>query len=206
MKVKNILFDWSGTISNDLPLVYATVMKTFDHFNTPRVSLEEFREEFTLPYMDHMKKFGITASQEEVDKIFIDNFRDSGFPTPFPDAADVLSQLSSRNINMAVLSSHIQAFLEEEADRFFVDHKRFFTHIFGSVQDKEEAIGDVLSIARFEAKDTLIVGDAEHDIAAGKKAGIKTAAILTGYTSREKLLATNPDFVLNSLSELLQHL
>ncbi len=64
MAVKNVLFDWSGTISDDLPVVYATVMKVFAHYGIPAITLDEFRSSYTLPYMEHSRKFGITASKE----------------------------------------------------------------------------------------------------------------------------------------------
>src|SRR3989338_5784659 len=117
--IKNLIFDWSGTLSNDLPLVYATVMRMFDHFGVSRISLDEFRNSYTLPYMDHARKFGIIADKETLDNVFNQHFRSSGFPQPLPKVEEVLQQLKSANKRMIVLSSHRQEFLEEEASRFF---------------------------------------------------------------------------------------
>lgn len=51
-------------------------------------------------------------------------------------------------------------------------------------------------------EEVLFIGDMDHDIQAGKKAGTKTAGILTGYHSRKKLEQEKPDFILENLSEL----
>ncbi|OGU03515.1 MAG: hypothetical protein A2085_08330 [Gemmatimonadetes bacterium GWC2_71_10] len=54
------------------------------------------------------------------------------------------------------------------------------------------------------AKDSaLFVGDSPHDVAAGRRAGIKTAACLWGPFTRERLAEERPDFWLSSFADLL---
>ena len=48
----------------------------------------------------------------------------------------------------------------------------------------------------------MIVGDTEHDINAGKCAGLLTAAVLSGYRSRKHLEESKPDFIINDVREL----
>ena len=205
--INNIIFDWSGTLSNDLPLVYAAVMKVFDHFRVSRISLDEFRNSYTLPYMDHARKFGITADKETLDGVFAQHFRASGFPQPLPGVERVLQQLKSSGKKMIVLSSHRQEFLDEEAARFFNSnhgHGPYFEKLFGSVHNKEDAILPVIKAVGFIPSETIIVGDTEHDIMAGHKVGLFTAAVLTGYRPKEKLVIAKPHFILNDISELLK--
>ncbi len=203
--IKNLIFDWSGTLSNDLPVVYATVMKMFDHFGVSRINLDEFRNSYTLPYMDHARKFGITVDKETLDNVFNQHFRSSGFPQPLPGVEQVLQQLKSSGKRMVVLSSHRQEFMEEEAARFFNgNHSSYFERLFGSVHNKEESILPIIKAVDFAPSETIIVGDAEHDIRAGHKVGLLTAAVLTGYRSKEKLALARPHFVLNDLSELFK--
>ena len=201
--VNNVIFDWSGTISNDLPLVYETVMKVFEHYGISRISLERFRLEYTLPYMKYARKFGITASKEEVDEVFNSHFRKLGFPDPLPGVHQALEELHSMGKSMIVLSSHRQRFLEEEAKRFF-GSRNYFVKLFGSVHNKEDEIENILQQLSFGLKGTIIVGDTEHDILAGKSAGIFTAAVLTGYRPKEKLAAVKPNFIINDLSGLFK--
>jgi len=47
--------------------------------------------------------------------------------------------------------------------------------------------------------DDWFVGDTGHDIIAGKKLGIKTAAVLTGFLSKEKIEEYEPDIILTSV-------
>jgi phosphoglycolate phosphatase-like HAD superfamily hydrolase len=49
---------------------------------------------------------------------------------------------------------------------------------------------------------TWVIGDGVQDIVAGKAAGCRTAAVLGGFTSEDRLRATGPDVVLRSLEEI----
>lgn len=54
----------------------------------------------------------------------------------------------------------------------------------------------------FDKTNSVIVGDTEVDILAGKVLGIKTVSVLTGIRSRDILLANKPDYIINSIKEL----
>lgn len=49
---------------------------------------------------------------------------------------------------------------------------------------------------------TIIVGDMDIDILAGKKSGIMTCAATYGIGAKEDILKAKPDYVINRLSEL----
>jgi phosphoglycolate phosphatase-like HAD superfamily hydrolase len=48
----------------------------------------------------------------------------------------------------------------------------------------------------------VVVGDSVVDIRAGKNAGAKTVAVLSGIFSREELEKEKPDLILESVKEL----
>jgi phosphoglycolate phosphatase len=50
--------------------------------------------------------------------------------------------------------------------------------------------------------DCVIVGDSTVDVKAGKAAGSKTVAVLSGLYSREELAQANPDFIIEKITEL----
>lgn len=53
---------------------------------------------------------------------------------------------------------------------------------------------------RFGPRNTVVVGDAEADIACARAAGARVAAVTTGWTPRERLAAMQPDALLESLA------
>jgi phosphoglycolate phosphatase len=48
----------------------------------------------------------------------------------------------------------------------------------------------------------VVVGDSVADIKAGKNAGAKTVAVLSGIFSREELEREKPDLILESVNKL----
>jgi pyrophosphatase PpaX len=61
-----------------------------------------------------------------------------------------------------------------------------------------------LALSRLQAlRAAMIVGDTVEDIKAGKNAQILTCAVDYGYTEREQLVDTYPDFLISKFSDLL---
>jgi len=66
-----------------------------------------------------------------------------------------------------------------------------------------EALKKALEIMDVKICDCLIVGDSVIDIAAGKAAGAKTIAVLSGLYSKKELAKLNPDLILKDATKLL---
>jgi phosphoglycolate phosphatase len=49
--------------------------------------------------------------------------------------------------------------------------------------------------------ESMIVGDSNYDIDAGRKAGVKTVAVTYGYRERQYLM--NADYMIDSMVDLL---
>jgi len=197
--IKNIIFDWSGTLSDDITPVYKAIMIVFEKSGARKISLEEFRREFELPYMNFYKKYNIVITKEESDRIF-DNVFNFTEPKPFAQAKELLDFLHKKGIKMTVLSSHPQKFLEKEVKDF--GFQKYFMDVVGGVHNKTEVINEIMKKNKFSPKETAYVGDMTHDIEAGKKARIITIAISWGYQSKEKLSKEKPDFLIGNLTEV----
>ncbi len=197
---ENIVFDWSGTISDDFEVCYEAGMRVLESFGIKRLSREEYVERFELPYLNYYRKLGVTAPKKEVDKRYQEVI--SGMkPKPLPGAREVLEQLALRGKRMAVLSAHPHEKLLEEANDY--GFTGFFEKIAGGVHDKRLALNGLLEELGFEKPATIFVGDHVHEIEAGKKAGVATAAIASQYTRRPSLEKARPDHLLNSINDLL---
>ena len=48
--IRNIIFDWSGTLVDDLPAVWKATNFVLNQADRPAMSLDEFRAEFSLPF------------------------------------------------------------------------------------------------------------------------------------------------------------
>ena len=48
--IRNIIFDWSGTLVDDLPAVWEATNYVLKRARRPEMTLDQFRAEFCLPF------------------------------------------------------------------------------------------------------------------------------------------------------------
>ncbi len=72
--LRNLIFDWSGTLVDDLAPVAEATNLIFRHYGKPELLLEEFRESFRLPfasfYEEHLPGVGLP----EIEPLFHAHF------------------------------------------------------------------------------------------------------------------------------------
>lgn len=197
--IKNVIFDWSGVLSDDIAVVHKATMNVFRKLGVKALALEEFKKEFTSPYMIFYKKF-TNASQEELKKLYTKEIHSVGEPKPFPKVKELLEFLCKKGVKMAILTSIPETKLEKELDDYGL--RKFFVDASGDNHDKTEAIVKVMKRNKFAPEETAYVGDMTHDMDVGKKAGVTTIAVLGGYQTKEQLRREKPDFVIENLDEI----
>ena len=69
--IKNVIFDWSGVLSDDFKPVYEATMLNMEYLIGKRITLEKFRKEFTLSYMNFWNKYVPELTKEKCDKLFL---------------------------------------------------------------------------------------------------------------------------------------
>lgn len=191
MDIKNIIFDWSGTLSDDFTPVYQASMLVFKKLGLKSISSEEYRREFILPYMLFWRKYSSDLTRERCDELFYEAIEQVSKPTLYSGVKEELERLKSLGTKMIVISAHPHEKIIREATDYGV--RSLFREINGGIHDKTETILDILQRNDFDPEQTMYVGDMEHDIDAGRKAGVMTVALGWGYQTKEKLMESNPD-------------
>lgn len=197
--VRNVIFDWSGTLSNDFDSLYSVVSSLFMEIGIGTISRDEFRKEFRLPYMDFWRKYtklGYAGLKPRFDRLMAEKWS----PKPFDGTASLLKEVHERKLRMVLLTSHIPEYLEKELSDY--GFRGYFSRVASGIMDKREAIGTLADEEGFRKSDTAFVGDMAHDIETGKKAGIAAIAVLWGYDTKDKLEEAGPDYIVRSFSEL----
>lgn len=199
--IKAVILDWSGVVSDDWKATFATSNDVLEERGCKRLSEEEFRELYELPWMRFYEKQGIEAEAGEEYKLWEKLFpKHYGKIKAFLFAKKAIEWLKAKGLKVIVFSSHNQKLLEKEIVDYSLEGMVDF--VYGSLPDKREKIEQLVSAHRIERKKTLYVGDMVHDIETAKQAGIRSVAVLSGYDSREKLDKARPDFVIKDLGEL----
>ncbi|MCJ7554278.1 MAG: HAD family hydrolase, partial [Ignavibacteriaceae bacterium] len=76
-KTRHIIWDWNGTLFNDVVLCKDIMNNILKRFDLPLLSLEKYREVFTFPVEDYYKKAGLDFNItpfEILGKDFMDEY------------------------------------------------------------------------------------------------------------------------------------
>lgn len=203
--LRNVIFDWSGTLVDDLPAVWEATNHVFKQAGLAELTLDEFRAEFCLPFKKFYDKFLPDVPMEQLEHWFHGRFKEcQDSVTPLPHAREFLQFCRAQGLRTFVLSSvhsdHWRAQAETAAFTEFIDEA------FVGVWDKREKIHAILDQHRLVADETVLIGDMQHDIETARHGGIHSCAVLTGYNSLGQLRTANPDLIVEHLGELREML
>jgi phosphoglycolate phosphatase len=203
--IRNVLFDWSGTLVDDLPAVWEATNHVFRQAGLEALTLARFRAEFCLPFKKFYDRYTPDISMAQLEEWFHSAFRKAQHSVlEIPHAREFLSVCRQRGLRLFVLSTvHPEHFGAQAATLRFGE---FFEKTYLGVADKEEQILTVLQENRLHPDETLFIGDMRHDIDAAKRGSVFSCAVLTGYTGVEQLRASEPDLIVEHLGELRQTL
>jgi phosphoglycolate phosphatase len=198
--IKNLIFDWSGTLANDLGCVLQATNATLAFFGKPTLSEAEFRECFRLPFTEFYEEVLPGIALEDLQRLYRDHFPDDGEVPILEHAREMLEYGAGTGRRLVLLSSAPLEHFEKQARSLGV--LDFFERVVCGVVDKREELVRLLVEMGMQPKETLFVGDMRHDIAAAQAAGVMSVAVSTGYESVAKLMTANPDVLLRSLESM----
>lgn len=199
--IRNLIFDWSGTLVDDLPAVWRTTNHVFRNAGVPELTLDEFRAEFALPFREFYERFVAHVPLPQLEAWFHTRFEQDQEPVEaLPHAGSFLAFARQRGLRMFVLSTVRRDHFERQARQ--AGFAEFFEAAYLGVMDKRREIHEVLSRHRLSPEETLFIGDMQHDIEAAHEGGVRACAVLTGYNRLDQLRLSGPDLIVQHLGEL----
>ncbi len=199
--IRNIIFDWSGTLVDDLPAVWKATNFVLARADRPEMSLEEFRAEFSLPFTNFYHRHTPHVPLPQLEDWFHSHYREiQDSVAELPYARDFLQFCRDRRLHTFVLSTiHHDHFLIQSRVTGF---DTFLDRPYTDVLDKRRKIHDILAENQLVPEETLFIGDMQHDIETARHGGIHSCAVLTGYNTLEQLREAKPDLIVEHLGEL----
>lgn len=199
--IRNVIFDWSGTLVDDLPAVWEASNQVFRLAGVEPLTLEQFRAEFRLPYRGFYDKFVPHVALDQLEVWFHSRFvecQDS--VVALPHAREILEFCRHQGLRVFLLSTVHPRHWETQAEATGLNG--YFEKAYAGVADKRTRIAELLSENLLDPQATVFVGDMQHDIETAKHGGIHSVAVLTGYNSLEQLREAVPDLIVEHLGEL----
>ena len=191
--MKQILWDWNGTLLDDLRYGMAVRNRVFPAFNLPTIdSLETYHAQFTFPIRLYYERAGVT------DDIFVavahawmDEYVRGFASVPLhADARQTLDFFSRTGLRQVVLSASRRDLLTQQIARFDIQH--YFADILGLgdiyAGSKEEIGRHYLQNCGIAPEETLMIGDTLHDAEVAAAIGARCVLVARGHQSRQTLL------------------
>jgi phosphoglycolate phosphatase-like HAD superfamily hydrolase/8-oxo-dGTP pyrophosphatase MutT (NUDIX family) len=198
---RNLIFDWSGTLVDDLGPVIEATNAVLANYQIAGLDREAFRRVFRLPYREFYAELLPQIPLEELEAHFRPAFAAAVTPvTVLPHAREKLEWCSALGIRVFVLTSMDTLAFERQMDDFGLRHH--FEATYSGVLDKREIIHQILQTHRLIPAETAFVGDMTHDVETARHGGISSIAVLTGYNHAETLAAVRPDLTVPDLGVL----
>ncbi|AEW02981.1 hypothetical protein A4D02_03030 [Niastella koreensis] len=202
MKEKNIFFDLDGTLLDSRERLYRLFQNlvpasklTFDDYWALKRNKISHKEIL-------INQFAYTAEDfTRFEQIWLNNIESAewlSFDKPFEGVTAYLQELSKTNSLYIVTARQLEDQALQQVDKF--NWNRFFEKVFvtNGLQDKFELIANSIKTSSTD----WLVGDTGKDIQTGKRLGVKTAAVFSGFLSKEVLMEYKPDVIASSVLEL----
>lgn len=203
--IRNVIFDWSGTLVNDFPYVIEATNALFVRYGKAAFAIQDFREKFYLPFANFYQEYLPEVPLPELEIHYHSSFHELQEKIDLlPHALETLEYCKSQGIKIFLLSTIQEKHYEEQATRLGL--KGYFTQAYVRALDKREYIVRLLEEHHLQRDETIFVGDMIHDIETARHGGVKSCAVLTGYDPEKKLRAASPDFLYPDLSGFLEWL
>jgi len=205
---KHVIWDWNGTILDDVELCVEVVNRLKAERGQPPISVERYRTIFGFPVERYYLDAGFDFSKEPFEKVgkeWMDGYEKEKYACGLrAGVTEVLGEIFSSGTGQSVLSAYSQRPLEEAVEHYGLS--RYFTSLCGLdtiYAPGKVALGKKLIKELGCGKgETLLIGDTEHDLETAEAIGADCVLLAGGHQSRERLVRTGA-VVLGGIRELL---
>ena len=224
LQTRAILFDLDGTLIDSTELILRCFQHSWETVCGYNHSRDALVQTFGTPLRDAMHRLltaaptpGSAGTQNEVDPVIVDRLlveyrafnvaNHDLLARPFERTCDVLAELRRRGYLISVVTSKSRELALRGLRLFSLDaliDSAVFLEDTDFHKPHPEPILAALKKLSETAQAAAYVGDSRHDIVAARAAGVRSVAALWGPAPRTELEREGPDFVAESITDLLE--
>lgn len=191
-KYTHIIWDWNGTLLNDLSASLNSVNDMLDSRNMPKIDADFYKECIGVPIR---KFYDRVFNMEKEDYSVIIKQYNEGYLRHLPDcgltdgAREAIEYFCSCGMNQAVVSSSNNNQLCANIAKYKLDG--CFDAVLGSADfyagSKIDRAKDYIAKTNGESGRILVVGDLEHDADMAKELGADCVLLTSGHEHISRL-------------------
>ena len=208
MKAKGIFFDLDGTIVDSREAYYEAARTAFQAMGQEPPEMEAALE---IPRRLERKQSIndiIKSDPHKFLQVYLKRYYSITIEKtkPLPDVSVALDTLSAKaKLALITMRSVPKESIIKELERFRI--AKYFTYVVSALdthrpKPSPEALIKCVKALDVQICDCVIVGDSISDVRAGKAAGSKTVAVLSGLFSCQELAEENPDLIIKDATAL----
>src|SRR3989338_4465655 len=205
--MKTACIDLDNTLANTSKMHLIAFKQAFKNYNLKPVSDKQILSLFGLVSEDMVKNLYPKVSRGLAEKItkehnLIATTNTYKYATQIKGADNALKYLRKNGYKIAIVSNSSMKEVKTVLKQTKIKN---YDIIIAKEQVKHgKPAADGINLAKriFNSKEAIIIGDTTYDILAGKKAKVKTIAVLTGDDSRKKLMLYNPDYIIKDINQI----
>ena len=206
MTLRGVLFDLDGTVINTNELIFRSFEYALDTVLHTSLSRDVLRTTFGRPLAQIMQEMGGSQAQELRNAFVAYSHQHENDIYLFPQVEEALQQLRAHGIGTAIVTSRLYKSALRDLNQFQL--APYFDVIItpeATDQHKPDPAPALKAIEQLglTPQQTIMVGDSNLDLLCGKAAGCKTAAVRYSLFPLEELASYQPDYLLDSLLDLL---
>ena len=213
-ELKTFLFDLDGTLINSADDIAEAVNYTLKQLNREPLTKKEIVKYVGYGAKKLMRDVLKVEDEELIQKgteIFREFYLSNPcvYTTPYPYTEELLKVLKENNKKVGVITNKY-----EEVSKRILDKLGLSKYIdivvggdtTGEKKPSAKPVNYALNQLNAKSEESILIGDSEVDIQAGKNANTKTGLVLYGYGKIELAKQLKPDYVFNSFKEILKKL
>lgn len=197
-----IIFDFDGVLADSFGTLYKINALAFKALGE-ELTKGQYRNFFISDFNDGIKK--LCGNEKNYEELM--NFRKKikekyyGAVKLFPHTKPLILRLKKQGFNLGIISITSEELVKMLLDKFgLADCFDFILSSAGA--SKTEMLRRAIRSNGYKINKSYFIADTFNDICYGKKAGLKTIAVLWGFHAKELLLKSRPDFILKNYKEI----
>lgn len=209
MDIKLVIWDWNGTLLNDVDYSVEIINQVLLKHNLIKIDLELYRKIFTFPVKKYYENLGFDFSKnsfEEIGMEFIDQYNKNVGNCQLQDGAiEILSKIKNSSIKQVVISAREHTSLLKDIHQFEISN--YFNTISGIsdnyASSKLHLFQEIIEIFGFENNEIVLIGDTIHDYEISQTLKIKFIYYSKGHQDQSHFVGKNNIIEIKELKEIL---